>query len=299
MLASVSDSSVAFKITSPGIVASYRQLEDSIVVEDDISLGQFAFRLPLSMVNMGSGKAVLNSKLVKSVTTLSTDQNSFLLFIKQDPEGQFTIKEGSSPDELLIILATSQHEGSTGSGTAKNKLVVLDAGHGGTDPGGVVGTYHEKNYNLSIALYCEAYLKAKGVNVIMTRSTDVFITLDGRSALANDNKADLFVSIHNNIMPAASYKGSMTLYYPSSVDGKAYASIIQENLVKGLGMADMLIRPRGDLSVLKKTKMPAVLAEFACMTNSDELNLLNNDAFLKKAGENLGESIIKILASMP
>ena len=138
------------------------------------------------------------------------------------------------------------------------KLVVLDPGHGGSDPGGTVGTYYEKDYNLDIAMKCMEILKSKGVNVESTRTTDVFVSLDDRAEYANKRNAALFVSIHNNIMPDG-YKGSMALYYPTSYNGKAYANIILNNLVKDLGTGNIGLKANGNLVVVRKTKMPAVL----------------------------------------
>ena len=93
------------------------------------------------------------------------------------------------------------------------------------------------------------------------------------------------------------YKGTMTLYYPSRYDGKAYARIIQDNLVKDLKTADLGLKARGDLIVIRKTKMPAVLAEIACMSDSSDLQMLNNAQSRQIAAQSLANSIIQILNS--
>ncbi len=284
------DKNVALRLVSPGIVNRYRQYSDSVILDDSVANGTFTYMIPSSIINLGSGNLTTGDDLTKSITVYSTKQSSYLLLNKVDPNKQFKIVEGSSADELLIVVASS--EGSSGSNNSK--LVVLDPGHGGSDPGGTVGNFYEKNYNLDIALRCEAILKAKGINVVMTRTTDVFVGLDERANFANTKNASLFVSIHNNIMPTG-YKGSMTLYYPSSYDGKAYAQIIQNNMVKDLGTYDLGLRARGDLVVIKKTKMPAVLAEVACMSHEDDLKLLNTEAFIQKSAESLAKSIIEIV----
>ncbi len=285
------DNNVALRLVSPGIVNRYRQYSDSVILDDSVADGAFTYMIPSSIVSLGNGFATTGDGLTKSVTSYSTQQSSFLMLNKVDPNKQFKIVEGSSPDELLIVVATS--EGS--SGNNNSKLVVLDPGHGGSDPGGTVGSYYEKVYNLDIALKCEAILKASGINVVMTRTTDVFVGLEERANFANDRNASLFVSIHNNIMPTG-YKGSMTLYYPSSYDGKAYAQIMQNYMVKDLKTNDLGLRARGDVTVIKKTKMPAILAEIACMSYPDDLNLLNNEAFRQKAAESLARSIIEIMS---
>ena len=84
----------------------------------------------------------------------------------------------------------------------RNKIIVIDAGHGGKDPGGI-GQYHikEKNIVLPLALYLRNELKKRGYKVYLTRDTDRFITLRNRTKFANRKKADLFISLHCNISP--------------------------------------------------------------------------------------------------
>jgi len=90
----------------------------------------------------------------------------------------------------------------------------------------------------------------------------------------------------------------MTLYHPSSYKGKAYATIVQNNMVKDLGTGNIGLKADGDLVVVRKTTMPAVLAEIACMSYPDDLALLNTNVFLQKAAESLAKSVIQILESM-
>lgn len=92
------------------------------------------------------------------------------------------------------------------------ETVVIDAGHGGKDPGAIVGKAHEKDIVLEIALKLGNYIKEKlpDVKVIYTRKTDVFVPLFERSVIANKNNADLFISIHANYCPTPSIKGTET-----------------------------------------------------------------------------------------
>jgi N-acetylmuramoyl-L-alanine amidase len=116
---------------------------------------------------------------------------------------------------LLLVIAISLminplygiNRASKGLGT-----VVIDAGHGGKDPGAIVGKAHEKDIVLAIALKLGTYIKERlpDVRVIYTRSTDVFIPLFERSVIANKNNADLFISIHANYCTTPSIKGTET-----------------------------------------------------------------------------------------
>jgi len=183
--------------------------------------------------------------------------------------------------------------GDTQNPVPGGKLVVLDAGHGGTDPGAAYGK-EEKWYNLDITLRLEKLLKAKGVNVKLTRSTDVFVGLDERAEMANEWGADVFISIHNNALMKAMH-GTMTFYYPTSYKGKEYATIIQNDLLRNLGSNDLGVKS-ANFVVLKKTKMPAVLVEIGCLTNDEELARLNTEEYRQKAAESLCESILKIIS---
>ena len=284
---------VAVKIIDKGIVNRYRQLAGSIVTDSSEKDNTFTFMFPVSLADLGSGIFNTNTGILKSVVTYTTSKNSYLMLTPNGPGKSFKIIEGSNPDELLIVPGTANDPNPPKS----SKLVVLDPGHGGSDPGAVVGPYLEKVYNLDISLKVYNILKSKGVNVEITRTTDVFVPLDDRAKFANDRNADFFVSIHNNIMPS-NYKGSMVLHYPTSYYGKAYARLIQNNLVKDLGTGDIGIKGDKDIVVLRKTKMPAVLIEVACMSYPGDLALLNTESFRQKAAESIANSIIQILNSM-
>ena len=303
---------VALRLVSSGIVSRYRKYGEDIVPDDSAGKFIFAYQIPASIVKLGDGTAKTGDGFTNSIAVVSTEKNSYLLLNKTSAYMQFKIVEGSGSNELLIVASTTGDNANTGdhedpeeipsrgdsSGSdLTSKLVVLDPGHGGSDPGGTVGTNYEKDYNLAIALKCEAILKAKGVNVTMTRKTDVFVGLNERAEFANSRNAALFLCIHNNIMPTG-YKGSMTLYHPSSYKGKAYATIVQNNMVKDLGTGNIGLKADGDLVVVRKTTMPAVLAEIACMSYPDDLALLNTNVFLQKAAESLAKSVIQILESM-
>lgn len=176
------------------------------------------------------------------------------------------------------------------------KLIVLDAGHGGNDPGATYGNY-EKWYNLDIAKRVEAILTANGVSVKQTRTTDVFVGLDERAEMANNWDADLFVSIHNNAFFDKNMHGTMTFFYTGSYKGKEYATIIQNDLLKNLGSKDLGVKSN-TFVVIKKTKMPAVLVEIGCLSNEAERAKLDTEEYRQKAAESLAESIMKIIPKL-
>jgi len=173
------------------------------------------------------------------------------------------------------------------------KKIVLDPGHGGSDPGAVISDLNEKTLNLDIAKRLQTLLEADGrFDVIMTRTSDVFIALLDRAYIANKNKADLFVSIHNNSMPTG-FKGVMTLYNDTKLaSNKQLAEIFQEKLEKKLNMGSIGVRQRTDLVVLKNIEVPGILVEVACMTNLKERRALRTEAFRQNAAQAIYESIV-------
>jgi N-acetylmuramoyl-L-alanine amidase len=195
---------------------------------------------------------------------------------------------------------------SRGNGIRENwgkYTVVVDPGHGGSNPGAVYKGVREKDFNLDIAKRLENLLKDQGINVYMTRTDDSFVSLYDRANLANKVSADLFISVHNN-SGLTNYTGTMTLYYPSSVvHGKTMtsrdiANVIQKELSAKLGSVNLGIQSRPDLAVLKKTKMPAFIAEVGFITNEKELENLNNPDYRQSAADGLKDAILKVLKKL-
>ena len=152
--------------------------------------------------------------------------------------------------------------------SAEAKTVVLDAGHGGHDRGGVPGDpYAEKIYTLDVARRIRARLTSAGYRVIRTRSDDTFIGLGQRCAIANSQMNAIFVSVHFNSAPREGADGIETYYYRSS--GAGLASAIHSRLVRAAGTEDRHVRTRG-YYVLRNNRLPAVLCECGFLTNGAE-----------------------------
>jgi N-acetylmuramoyl-L-alanine amidase len=155
--------------------------------------------------------------------------------------------------------------------------IVIDAGHGGKDPGApAVNGRNEKEYNLAVALKVKALLdqdpRLKGY---LTRSDDTFVELNDRAQIANDLKADVFISIHANRADSASVSGSETYY--SRPESLPLANIIHKHLVKGTGLPDRKVR-QANFLVIRKTTMPAILLECGYLSNSGDTSVLFDDA---------------------
>lgn len=185
-----------------------------------------------------------------------------------------------------------------------NRLIVVDAGHGGYDSGavGVSGTF-EKDINLSIALKLSELLKSSGYEVLLTRSDDTFIPLKERSVIADNAKAGLFISIHCNATDSHDGYGIETytqkeLYKPVFEHQEEciyLAALVQKELVEALGLHDRGIKKK-NLSVCRETNAPTVLIETAFIDNQAEELLLNDQAFQNKAAEAIKRAVDKYFA---
>ena len=161
-----------------------------------------------------------------------------------------------------------------------NQRIVIDAGHGGKDPGCLVVddgiTLYEKDFNLEIAQALENCLKEAGAKTYMLRSSDETVTLQERPVLANELGGDLFLSIHNNSANSAVPKGSQVFYYSKAteenyaVESKDLAKYILEELLQGIGLADRGVASQGAYAVLNKTDMPAVIVEGGFFSNPED-----------------------------
>lgn len=170
-------------------------------------------------------------------------------------------------------------------------VIVLDPGHGGSDSGavGTAGNY-EKNLVLPIAKTTESILKQnKNFKVIMTRSGDTYPTLPGRTTLANNAKADVFLSFHAN---AASASANGTETYYNTARSKVFASIVHKHLIEATGFKNRGLRT-ANFYVVKNTKMPSALIEVGFLTNAAENKRMLDPAFQKRVGEAMAAAIIE------
>lgn len=174
-------------------------------------------------------------------------------------------------------------------------IVVLDPGHGGTDTGAVGNGLEEKNLTLSIALKTAAFLRQVGVDVRLTRSTDVFVSLSQRAAFANSIGADLFVSIHIN---AGGGSGFESYVYSGGVDSFTVNARNTVHQKVAAYFASFGLPDRGeksaDFAVLRETNMAAMLLENGFIDNPKDAALLKNDSFLNGLALSIATGITTI-----
>jgi N-acetylmuramoyl-L-alanine amidase len=173
-------------------------------------------------------------------------------------------------------------------------LVVIDPGHGGKDPGAIgIGGIQEKHIVMSISNQVAKFLEQQGVQVKLTRSNDYFISLQGRTTMANRINADLFVSIHANSAgrnkPHVS--GYETYYFKS---GRNLAATIHRNVLRRVDVKDRKVR-QARFYVLRKSDMPAVLVETGFLTGREDAAKLTNSRYQTQMAEAIAAGIIEYI----
>jgi len=188
---------------------------------------------------------------------------------------------------LLVMVASAL----IGSGKAHAfNTVILDAGHGGHDRGAAIGYVFEKHLALDTTRRVQQILRAQGLNVIMTRSTDVFIPLAGRSSIGNKYNNAIFVSIHYNYSRNGTGNGLETFYHRS--DSYRLAGFIQAYMIQETRLSNRGVK-NARFHVIRETKRnPAVLVECGFVSNSSERADMMTGRYREKIAAGIAKGII-------
>jgi len=173
-------------------------------------------------------------------------------------------------------------------------VVMIDPGHGGKDPGAIgIGGLREKDVILPISKKVTEILRKNGVNAVLTRNSDFFVSLKGRVNMAERRNADLFVSIHANSMGLSrpDINGLEVYYYNS---GKRLADTVRKGITRKVKIRDRGIR-RARFYVLRKTSMPAILVETGYVTGREDANKLKQNWFRNQMAEGIADGILRYL----
>ena len=193
---------------------------------------------------------------------------------------------------LITGLSSASHAARSSSSSGRDSspiTVVIDAGHGGHDRGGIPGQrIAEKDMTLDVALRLRNVLSANGYHVVMTRSTDVFVPLGGRVAIANSYRNAVFVCIHFNATGRSGASGIETYFY--SRESLSLASAIHYYVTGGAPSANRGVRRRG-YYVLRKTAIPAVLVECGFLTNPTDAAYAQSAGYRQKLADEIAAGI--------
>lgn len=280
-------------------------------IEDDYHNKQFIITIPgdHSKYYKTNPVEVEGNQVSSSSVKVTSGQRTQIIF-KTSSIKAFKIVEES---EDLYIKAGKPKD-------IYDKVVVVDAGHGGSDPGAGGNGIYEKNVALSISLYAKEYLDQEDdIKVYYTRlnSAQYGITagssnvsnssasLPARYNFANSVAADLFISVHINAAGSSSARGT-EVYYSSSnkykndggLTSSKLASYSYNNLVKAVGSSKRGVKT-ANFAVIKHTKMPAVLLEVAFITNKSDAAIMKNESKLDDIGKSVYDTVMQAFDEYP
>ena len=262
-----------------------------------------------------SGTSVKSSTAaVKQPTPAPTETKQTTITSKKEtkqPEKDKEKKEVKNSTSPKVVNASSKQTKIVGngkfrtSGGLSGKIITLDAGHGGSDPGaiGSDGT-KEKNITLAITKAVKELLEKKGAKVYMTRTTDVDVygpnasdadELQARVNVGEKYNSDLFVSLHINSSVNKNVGGFSTYYYPKTNNDLRIAKSIQDQLTANFGVDDLGVR-QANFYVIKRISMPATLVEMCFISNEKELVLMKGKWFQNKTARLIAAGIEKYFA---
>lgn len=258
---------------------------------------EFIIKLPDGTVELEQGALAINDALAEWLEIV--DSNTVELKLNDSENISFNIRNDNKNKIFIYLYAKSKMPVQS-----DNILIAIDPGHGGKDPGTVYKKQvQEKDLNLDIAKRLDDALRDFGIPTILTRSTDEFVELKARTTLANNMKATLFVSIHNNCSDSLAVSGTETLYFPyddgkNGLTSKRFAELVQADILSYINTKDRKTVSRPNLVVLNSTQMPAVLVEVGFVSNESDRRRLSTEEFRQNAAEGICSGILKALGEI-
>jgi len=236
---------------------------DRIVKNDRHTEGYYELTLPGNYESVyGYGTLKIGNDVINNIL-VSTKGGDTVIRFNQNRYSEYVVKETKNGYEIAVKNRKEVY----------NKVVLLDAGHGGNDPGTSGNGLVEKNLALAVALKVQKYLESSDIKVYMTRDSDTRPENSLRAKTANQI-ADLMVSIHmNSAGTNTTANGTETLYQVHSNDNGSKltslkaAEIMQSNLIQAFGTTNRGVKRRTDLLILNGTSIPAILVETCFLSN--------------------------------
>ncbi|BCN31978.1 N-acetylmuramoyl-L-alanine amidase family protein [Anaeromicropila herbilytica] len=281
--------------------------KDNITTKDDYINRQFIITIPGDYVDFYNENVPEEmDDSIKSISVKLDSNGDTKIYLKTKTVRAFAVEEN---DEAIFVTVMAPKD-------MYGKIVVIDAGHGGTDPGAMGNSLVEKNLTLSILQHAKEYLDGESdIKVYYTRLTDFekMITkgkstdpiktskasLIARYTFANETQADLFISIHINAAGKTA-KGTEIEYSPNNprtnrmgISSNQLANLCLPNLLSAINSTNRNIKPRPNLAVLKYTKMPAILIESAFLTNKSDAKVLADDSKRDEIGYAIYSTILQ------
>ena len=295
-------------LTSTGVM--YFDVKNSVYsISNSIKVNQGAVKNLRLGMHEGYTRIALDTEFIESYKVrLSSDNQMITITVTMDMEEYLNSKKEDNDTENEENNNNTNDEENPSQRPQEpvftgEKVMVIDAGHGGSDPGaqrtydGV--TYSEKDINLSIAKKVKELLEDNGINVIMTREGDTYPTLSERSDLANKLRAAMFVSIHTNAATVETASG-YEVYYSSlnnfdytGLTSKELAQSIINSLKKNVSTKSRGVKTENHL-VTRTSIMPAVLVEIGFISNKSELDLMISEDYQNDFAKGIVNGILSV-----
>lgn len=186
----------------------------------------------------------------------------------------------------------------------RNEVIVLDAGHGGRDPGSMSHRedYEEKSLTLSTVFMVQDHLKKLGYKTVLTRNHDIYVPLHTRAEIANDLNANLFVSIHYNFSTSCDVEGVEVYVYKEEktpnntriVQSKRLAQTMLCSVIERTGAHSRGVK-QANFAVIRETQMPAILIEAGFLSNPHERDRIHDPQYLRQLSWGIAKGIDKYL----
>ncbi len=238
-------------------------------------------------------------ELLKEVSVLAYEENEKLTSEVIMTFDRCYVPEVTELEEYYVINLKKYSE-------VYDKIVVLDAGHGGKDPGAGAENYRvaEADIALKLLLYLKELLEENtDINVFCTRTEDIYRTLQERADMALGMEADLFISWHCNASESTRKNGTEVIFNAEqgkedAFNSRDFAQACKDRLVAALGTKDGGLSNRQDLHIVRRATMPVVLIETAYLSNAYDLSILKNEEKLRAAAYAVYEAVLEAYERM-
>ncbi len=268
----------------------YRELAESMLPDITESPLVSSIRVGLPGEQEGAGRLVLqlSDDTVSVDEFYNTGSNYMTVTLAKGLSGNAGIsRTGSAVANLVptgpIVVPRAPNE----------TVVVLDAGHGGNDPGAVRGDVQEKEVTMRIIAKLKKVLESKGARIVLTRSDDTFVSLEDRVKITNAVGPNLFLSVHINSLESTSNVYGIETYFQTD-RSRPLADRVHGSLVGGLGAPDRSVR-KARFYVINHTPVPAILAEVGYITHKGERDRLVSSDYQQKVANALARGVMNYL----
>ncbi len=269
---------------------------DEVTVKDDYLNQQFLISIPGNHMEFYQSNPISNTYSVVDEIKVSESGNHTTICIRT--KRIQALKLLPAGDGLQLTIANPSQ--------IYDKIVVLDAGHGGIDPGAMSSGYQEKDLNFTILNdYTKSCFEGSDIKVYFTRLTDVKVDLYERADFATKVEADMFISLHMNSASSSAANGT-SVYYSlvnsgknsGQLDSRLLSAALVNRLSETLGTKNLGVKT-ANFVVVKETQMPAALIELAFLSNASDRKLLTSKAMQKKAAQAIFETVEALFQEYP